>query len=62
MLRPMNERELNLGMPCDAIPCGDLATHCESETTDYPLLLCTVHALQHTTLHDGLVKLDSAWG
>ena len=60
MIRPMNERELNLGMLCDAIPCRDLATHCESETTDYPLFLCSAHAVEHAMLHGGTVRVESA--
>ena len=59
MLRPMNEREKDLGMLCDALPsCGDLATHCDSETTDYPLFLCTAHAVEYALVHGGTVKTE----
>ena len=60
MIRPMNELELNLGMPCDAISCSALATQCDSETTDYPLFLCSAHAVEHAILQGGMVRVDSA--
>ena len=54
MVRPMNEREITLGTRCDA--CSDLATHCDSEMTDFPLLLCTVHAFEQAIKHGGTVR------
>jgi hypothetical protein len=60
MIRPMNDWERNLGVLCDALPsCGDLATHCDSEATDYPLLLCTAHAFEHAVTHGGMVKTEA---
>jgi hypothetical protein len=58
MIRPMNEWESTLGILCDAFGCGDLATHCESETTDFPLFLCTAHAVEHAMIHGGSVRTD----
>ena len=59
MIRPMNESEHNLGVLCDALPaCGELATHCDSEGTDYPLFLCTAHAFEHAVVHGGTVKAE----
>ena len=58
MIRPMNEWESTLGVLCDAFGCGDLATHCESETTDFPLFLCTAHAVEHAMIHGGSVRTD----
>ena len=59
MIRPMNERENNLGVLCDALPpCGDLATHCDPETRGIPLFLCTAHAVEHARLHGGKVKTE----
>lgn len=54
MVRPMNEREITLGTRCDA--CSDLATHCDSEMTDFPLSLCTVHAFEQAIKHGGTVR------
>ena len=58
MIRPMNEWESTLGILCDACGCGGLATHCESETTDFPLFLCTAHAVEHAMIHGGSVRTD----
>jgi hypothetical protein len=54
MIRPMNEQEMTLGARCDA--CGHLATHCDSEMTDFPLLLCTGHAFEQAIIHGGTVN------
>jgi hypothetical protein len=57
MLRPMNDWEKDLRVLCDSLPpCGDLATHCDSETTDYPLFLCTAHAFEHAMTNGGMVQ------
>ncbi len=59
MIRPMNDWELNLHELCNALPgCGEPATHCESEVTDYPLFLCTMHALQQAMIHGGAVRMQ----
>jgi hypothetical protein len=59
MIRPMHDWENDLGALCDAVPpCGDLATHCDSETTDFPLFLCTTHALEYIKVHGGTVKAE----
>jgi len=56
MIRPLKDSEYDLGMLCDVPPpCGDLATHCDSVTTDYTLFLCTAHALEHALVHGGTV-------
>jgi len=54
MIRPMNEQELTLGTLCDA--CSDLATHCDSEMTDFPVLLCSAHALEQAIIYGGTVR------
>lgn len=54
MVRPMNEKELTLGTRCDA--CRDLATHCDSDMTDFPLCLCTRHAFEQAIIHGGTVR------
>ena len=54
MVRPMNEREIILGILCDV--CTDLATHCDSETTDYPLFLCIDHAFERAFIYGGTVR------
>jgi len=60
MIRPMNHWENNLGVLCDALPaCGELAIHCDSEGTEYPLFLCTAHAVEHVLIHGGTVKTES---
>jgi hypothetical protein len=56
MIRPMNEQEIALRTRCDA--CSDLATHCDSEMTDFPLLLCTAHAFEQAIIHGGTVRPD----
>jgi len=59
MIRPMNDLEKNLGVLCDALPaCGELATHCDSEGTEYPLFLCTAHAVEHVLIHGGTVRTE----
>lgn len=55
MIRPMNNSELAQAPICDE--CEDLATHCDSETTDYPLLLCAAHALKYAMVHGGTVLI-----
>jgi hypothetical protein len=54
MIRPMNEQEITLGARCDV--CSDLATHCGSEMTDFPLFLCTGHAFEQAIIHGGTVR------
>ena len=58
MICPMNESEKTQGMICDAPGCGDPATHCDSETTDFPLFLCTAHAVEHALVNGGSVRTD----
>ena len=59
MIRPMNDKENNLGVLCDALPaCGELATHCNSEATERPQFLCTAHAVEHVLIHGGTVKTE----
>jgi hypothetical protein len=58
MIRPMNEQEIALRTRCDA--CSDLATHCDSEMTDFPLLLCTAHAFEQAMIHGGAVRSDNS--
>lgn len=54
MIRPMNEREITLGIVCDV--CCELATHCHAETTDYPLFFCNDHAFQQGFIYGGTVR------
>jgi hypothetical protein len=56
MIRPMNKQESTLGARCDA--CSDPATHCDSEMTDFPLLLCTAHAFEQALIYGGTVRTD----
>jgi hypothetical protein len=59
MIRPMNDWENNLGVLCDARPaCGELATHCDSETSGNPLFLRTAHAAEHVLMHGGTAKTE----
>jgi len=59
MIRPMNDLEKRLGVLCDALPaCGELATQCDSEGTEYPLFLCTSHAVEHVRIHGGMVRTE----
>jgi hypothetical protein len=57
MIRPINEQEITLGTLCDE--CGEPTTHCETETTDYPLFLCTAHALNYAIRHGGSVRRNA---
>lgn len=51
-----DEWEIAQGMLRDA--CGDLATQCDSVTTDYTLFLCTAHAIERALVHGGTVKTE----
>ena len=56
MMRPMNDSETELALICDE--CEDIATHCNAETTDYPLILCATHAMAYSMIYGGFVRMS----
>jgi hypothetical protein len=56
MMRPMNDSKKELALICDE--CEGIATHCDAETTDYPLILCVTHALEYSMIYGGAVRIS----